>query len=104
MPFMLIISNLKKYGDDIISSLNAKNELWEKSGRNNDQIKLKFLEADILNIRNEHTSLKNDNKSKIKIIKSLTTCQRRHAIVNNEKLHVEPLTYQNTKREKIGNK
>ena len=39
---MLIISNLKKYVDDIISSLNIKNELCEKSGSNNDQIKSNF--------------------------------------------------------------
>ena len=101
---MLITSNLKKYVDDIISSLNAKNKLCKKSGSSNDQIKLKFLEAEILEVKSEHTSLKNDNKSKLKTIESLTFCQCRYAIVNNEKLHVKPLTYQNLKRETIRNK
>ena len=47
----------------IINSLNAKSEVCEKSNSNNDQSKLKFLVADILKLRNENTSLKNDNKS-----------------------------------------
>ena len=62
----------KKYVDDIINSLNAKNELCEKIGSNNDQRKLKLLEAEILKLRNENTSLKSNNKSKLKIIESLT--------------------------------
>ena len=81
--------------DDIINSLNAKKEVRKKSGSNNDQSKLKFLEGEILKLRNEN-SLKDDNKSKLKIIESLTTCQRSCTIVNNEKLHVKALSYQNT--------
>ena len=59
--------------DDIFNGLNAKNEVYKKSGRNNDQRKLKFLEAQILKLRNENTSLEDNNKSKFKIIESLTT-------------------------------
>ena len=94
--FYIDYIEFKKYVDDIINSLNAKNEVCEKSGGNNDQTKLKFLAAEILKFRNENTSLKDDNKSKLKIIESLTTCQRSFTIVNKEKLHVKPLSYQNT--------
>ena len=59
--------------DDIFNGLNAKNEVYKKSGSNNDQRKLKFLEAQILKLRNENTSLEDNNKSKFKIIESLTT-------------------------------
>ena len=86
----------KKYVDDIINSLNAKNEVCEKSVSNNDHSKLKVLEAEILKLRNKNTSLKYDNKSKLKIIESLTTCQRSCTIISNEKLHVKPLSFQNT--------
>ena len=48
-------------------------EVCEKSGSNNGQSKLKFLEAEILKLRNENTSLKDDNKTKLKIIELLTT-------------------------------
>ena len=82
--------------DDIINSLNAKNEVCEKSGCNNDQSKLKLLEAEILKLRNEGTSLKVDNKSKLQIIESLNTCQCSCKRVNIEKLHVKPHSYQNT--------
>ena len=51
-----------------------KNKACGKTGNSNDQSKLKFLEAEILKLRNENTSLKGDNKSKLKIIESLTTC------------------------------
>ena len=74
----------KKSVDDIIDSLNAKNEVCEKFGSNNGQSKLKFLEAGILKLRNENAILKDDNKSKFKIIESLTTCQCSWTIVNNE--------------------
>ena len=57
--------------DDIINSLNAENRVCEKFVSNNGQSKLKFLEAEILKLRNENTSLKDDNKSKLKIIESL---------------------------------
>ena len=67
--------------DDIINSLNTKNAVCEKSGCNNDQRKSQFLEAEILKLRNENTSLKDDKK----IIESLTTCQRSCTIVNNDK-------------------
>ena len=93
--FCLDYIEFKKYVDDIINSLNAKNEVCEKSGRNIDQSKLKFLEAEILKLRNENTSLKDNNKSKLKIIESLTTCQRRCTIINYEELHVKPLSYKN---------
>ena len=89
----------KKYLNDIINSFNAKNvceKVCGKSGSNNDQSKLKFLEAKILKLRNENTSLKYDNKSKIKIIESLATCQRSCTIVKNKKLHIKPHSYQNT--------
>ena len=69
--------------DDV--NLNAKKELYKKSGSNNDQSKLKFLEAEILKLRNENTSLKDDNKSKLKITESVTTCQSSCTIVNKEK-------------------
>ena len=45
----------------IINSLSAKNELCKKSATNNDPSKLKFLEAEFLKLRNENTSLKDDN-------------------------------------------
>ena len=51
-----------------------KTKACGKTGNSNDQSKLKFLEAEILKLRNENTSLKDDNKSKLKIIESLTTC------------------------------
>ena len=86
----------KKYVDDIVNSLNIKNAVCEKSGSNNDQSKLQFLEAEILKLRNENTSLKDDNKFKLKIIESLTTYQCSCTIVNNEKLHVKPHSYRNT--------
>ena len=47
--------------DYIINSLSAKNELCKKSATNNDPNKLKFLEAEFLKLRNENTSLKDDN-------------------------------------------
>ena len=56
--------------DDIINSLNIKNAVCEKSGSNNDQSKLQFLEAEILKLRNENTSMKDNNKSKLKITES----------------------------------
>ena len=68
----------------------------KKSGSNNDQSKLKFLEAEILKLRNEDISLKDNNKSKLKVIELFTTCQRCCRIVNNEKLHVKSYSYQNT--------
>ena len=40
--FCLDYIEFKKYVDDIINSLNAKNGVCEKSGINNDQSKLKF--------------------------------------------------------------
>ena len=40
---------------------------------NKDQSKLKFLTAEILKLTNLNTSLKDDYKSKLKIIESLTT-------------------------------
>ena len=86
----------KKYMDDIINILNIKNAVCEKSRSNKDQSKLQFLQAEILKLRNENTSLKDDNKSKLKIIESRTTCQRSCTIVNNDKLHVKPHSYQNT--------
>ena len=85
--------------DDIINILNIKNAVCEKSRSNKDQSKLQFLQAEILKLRNENTSLKDDNKSKLKIIESLTTCQRSCTIVNNEKLHVKPHSYQKTQTE-----
>ena len=85
----------KKYVDDIINSLNVKNEVCKKSGSNSDQIKLKLLEAEILKLRNENTTLKHDNKFKLKIIESLTTSQRSCTVFNNKKLHVKPHLYQN---------
>ena len=42
----------KKYIHDIINSLNKKNAVCEKSGSNNDESKLQFLEAEILKLRN----------------------------------------------------
>ena len=42
----------KKYIHDIINSLNKKNAVCEKSGSNNDQSKLQFLEEEILKLRN----------------------------------------------------
>ena len=72
-------------------------EVCEKSGSKNGQSKLKFLEAEILKLRNKNTSLKDDNKYKLKIIESLTTCQYSCTIVNNKKLHVITYLYQNTK-------
>ena len=93
--FCLDYIEFKKYVDDIINSLNAKNEVCEKSGRNIDQSKLKFLEAEILKLRNENTSLKDNNKSKLKIIESFAICQRKCTIINYEKLHVKPLSYKN---------
>ena len=86
----------KKYLDDITNSLNIKNAVCEKSGSNNDQSKLQFLEAEILKLRNENTSPKNDNKSKLKVIELLTTCQHSCTILNNDKLHVNPYSYENT--------
>ena len=53
----------KKYMDDIINILNIKNAVCEKSHSNKDQSKLQFLQAEILKLRNENTSLKDDNKS-----------------------------------------
>ena len=86
--------------DDIIDSLNERNEVWEKSGSNNDQSKLKFLEAEFLKLRNENTSLKDNNESKLKIIESRTTCQRSCTIVKNENfIHIRT-----QKRETTGNK
>ena len=93
--FCLDYIEFKKYVDDIINSLNAKNEVLEKSGRNIDQSKLKYLEAEILKLRKENTSLKDNNKSKLKIIESFATCQRKCTIINYEKLHVKPLSYKN---------
>ena len=49
--------------DDIINILNIKNAVCEKSHSNKDQSKLQFLQAEILKLRNENTSLKDDNKS-----------------------------------------
>ena len=46
----------KKYVDDIINSLNAKSEVYKKYGINNDQIKLKLLEEEILKLKNENTT------------------------------------------------
>ena len=63
---------------------------------NNDQSKLKFLEAEILKLKNENASFKGDNKSKVKMIESLTTCQRSCTILNNKKLHVKTHSCQNT--------
>ena len=83
--------------------LNIKNAVCEKSGSNNDQSKLQFLEAEILKLRNENTSLKDDNKSKLKIIESLTTCQRSCTIVNNKKLHLKP-RMRTHKQKTAGNK
>ena len=42
---------LKKYVDDIINSLTVKNKVYEKSGSNNNQSKLKFLEVEILKLQ-----------------------------------------------------
>ena len=64
----------KKYADDIINSLNVKNRVYEISGSKNDQSKLKFLKVEILKLQTYNTSLKEYNKFKSKIIKSLTTC------------------------------
>ena len=72
--FYVDCTEFKKYVDDIINSLNAKSKVYEKSGSKNDQSKLKLLEAEILKLRNENTSLKNDNKPKLKIIEYLTNC------------------------------
>ena len=72
----------EKYVDDIINNLSAKNEVYEKSGRSNDQSELKFLEPEILKLKNGNASLKDENKSKLKIIESLTTCQHCCTIVN----------------------
>ena len=89
---------------DITNSLNAKNEVCKKSGSNNDQSKLEFLEAEILKVRNENTSLKDDNKSKLKIMESLTTRQRSCTVVNNKKLHLKPHLHQDKQRETTENK
>ena len=72
----------EKYVDDIINNLSAKTEVYEKSGRSNDQSVLKFLEPEILKLKNGNASLKDENKSKLKIIESLTTCQHCCTIVN----------------------
>ena len=64
----------KKYADDIINSLNVKNRVYEISGSKNDQSKLKFLKVEILKLQTYNASLKEYNKFKSKIIKSLTTC------------------------------
>ena len=58
--------------NDIINSLSGKNELCKKSGRNNDPSKLKFLEAEFLKLRNENTSLKDDNYIKIRSQRKIT--------------------------------
>ena len=68
----------KKYDDDIINSLNIKNAVCEKSDSSN-----------------VNKSNVNNNKPKLKVIESLTTYQRSCTIVNNEKLHVKPHSYQN---------
>ena len=47
---------------------------------------------------------KDDNKSKSKIIESLTTCQRRYTIVNNEKYMQNLIHIRTHKRETTGNK
>ena len=66
----------KNYMDDIINDLNAKCTLNEKKQNDNNQSKVQFLEAEILNLKKENESLKDDNKSKLKIIASLTTTQQ----------------------------
>ena len=64
----------KKYADNIINSLNVKNRVYEISGSKNDQSKLKFLKVEILKLQTYNASLKEYNKFKSKIIKSLTIC------------------------------
>ena len=59
--------------DDITNSLIIKNAVCVKFGSNNDQSKLQFLEVEIQKLRNENTSLKEDHKSKLKVIESYTT-------------------------------
>ena len=48
----------------------------KKKQNDNTQSKVQFLEAEILNLKKENESLKDDNKSKLKIIASLTTTQQ----------------------------
>ena len=48
----------------------------KKKQNDNNQSKVQFLEAEILNLKKENESLKDDNKSKLKIIASLTTTQQ----------------------------
>ena len=79
--------DFKKYEDDIINNLNAKkNKVCEKSGCNREQSKLKFLQAEILKLRNENTSLKDNNKYKLKLLNHLPLVNVAAQLLTKEKL------------------
>ena len=82
----------------ILLSLNAKKELCEKSGSNNDRSKLKFLEVEILKLRNEPHSYQNTlTRNDWKLVKlnrpfSHHNTENRNIITSNLFLTVKGMT------------
>ena len=70
--FYNIYIKYKHYVNDILSAISHNDEINSQNKINNQEHKIRLLELELENLKNENTKLKEDNKSQLKIVELLS--------------------------------